>query len=198
MPNEDHRASPSPKDATRRYLLLGALSALVIVGVALFVLTRDDDLAATSPSATSRPVTTAAPSPTKDPSSKSEIITRLREILQVREQAFKERDASLFDEVYASTCPCLRAGRDAIAALKKENIRWRNRSVSIKVQSAKSISDNLWEVVALFSAESFRIETEEGILVRQAPEEHLRYRFLLVRNSGLEPWRLGNASSIEG
>ena len=198
MTQEDHRASPSPKDATRRYLLPGALIALLIVGVAMSVLARDDELAATSPSATSRPVTTAAPSPTKDPNAKSEIITHLQEILQVREQAFRERDASLFHEVYASTCPCVRAGRDAIAALKKENIRWRDRSISIKVQSAKSISNNLWEVVTLFSAESFRIETEEGMLVRQAPAERLRYRFLLVRNSGSEPWRLGTASSIEG
>jgi hypothetical protein len=122
----------------------------------------------------------------------------LREILDVREQAFRQRDASLFDEVYTSECPCLRAGRDAIAALKKENVRWTNRSISIKVESAKSVNRRLWEVVALFVSDSFRIETENGILVRDVPAERLRYRFLLVRSSDADPWKLGSAAPLEG
>jgi len=197
MPNKDHRSLPTD-DAPRRYLLPSALIAIVIVGVALFVIARDDELAATSPSVISPTTTTTASTTTTAPDVKSEIITRLRQILQIREQAFMERDASLFDEVYTSTCPCLRAGRDAIAALQKEDIRWRDRSVSIEVQSVTGINSRLWQVVAIFISDSFRIETEEGRLVRQAPAERLRYRFLLVRTSGSEPWRLGGASPIEG
>jgi hypothetical protein len=75
--------------------------------------------------------------------------TRLREILQIRERAFSERDASLFNDIYTSSCPCLHAGRDAIAALKKEEVLWKDRSISIEIQSAKSIGKRLWEVVAL-------------------------------------------------
>ena len=123
---------------------------------------------------------------------------RLQEILQIREQAFDKRDASLFEDIYTSSCPCLRAGREAIAALKKENIRWKDRSISIEVQSAKSINKRLWEVTALFVSDSFRIETEKGELVREAPAERLRYRFLLVRASDTEPWLLGGASPIGG
>jgi hypothetical protein len=197
MSNQDHRSSPV-NDPPRRHLLSGASIALVVVGVALFFITRDDNLAATSRSATSAPATTTASTTTTVPHVKSEIVARLREILQIRERAFTERDASLFDDVYTSTCPCLRAGRDAIAALKKENILWQNRSISIEIQSVKSVNNRLWEVVALFTSDSFRIETEEGRLVRQAPAERLRYRFLLVRTSKSEPWRLGGASSIEG
>lgn len=197
MSNDNH-PSPTPNDPPRRYLLLPtAVIALALVAVVLLVTIRDDDLAATSPLETSQPATTSSTTaPLSD--TENEVVTRLREILQVREQAFSKRDASLFDDVYTSSCPCLRAGRNAIAALKKEQIVWQDRSISIEVQSAKSINHRLWEVVALFVSDSFRIETEEGELVREAPPERLRYRFLLVRTSDSEPWRLGSASSIEG
>lgn len=197
MSNENHHPSPTPNDPPRRYLLPSAVIALALVAVVLLITIRDDDLAATSPLETSQPATTSSTTaPLSD--TENEVVTRLREILQVREQAFSKRDASLFDDVYTSSCPCLRAGRNAIAALKKEQILWQNRSISIEVQSAKSINHRLWEVVALFVSDSFRIETEEGELVREAPPERLRYRFLLVRTSDSEPWRLGSASSIEG
>src|SRR5512133_1808271 len=91
----------------------------MIVGVALLLIARGDNQAATSPPETSLTATTTAPSTTAIPDTKNEVITRLREILQVREQAFSKRDASLFDDVYTSSCPCLRAGRDAIAALSR-------------------------------------------------------------------------------
>lgn len=197
MSNDNHHPSPTPNDPPRRYLLPSAVIALALVAVVLLITIRDDDLAATSPLETSQPATTSSTTaPLSD--TENEVVTRLREILQVREQAFSKRDASLFDDVYTSSCPCLRAGRNAIAALKKEQILWQNRSISIEVQSAKSINHRLWEVVALFVSDSFRIETEEGELVREAPPERLRYRFLLVRTSDSEPWRLGSASSIEG
>lgn len=197
MSNDNHHPSPTPNDPPRRYLLPSAVIALALVAVVLLITIRDDDLAATSPLETSQPATTSSTTvPLSD--TENEVVTRLREILQVREQAFSKRDASLFDDVYTSSCPCLRASRNAIAALKKEQILWQNRSISIEVQSAKSINHRLWEVVALFVSDSFRIETEEGELVREAPPERLRYRFLLVRTSDSEPWRLGSASSIEG
>jgi hypothetical protein len=117
MPSKDHHSSPAPNDPRRRYLLPGALIALAIVGIALLVLVRDDDLAATLPPATSG---TTASTATTVPDTKNEVVARLQEILQIREQAFNKRDASLFDDIYTSSCPCLRAGREAIAALKKE------------------------------------------------------------------------------
>ena len=123
---------------------------------------------------------------------------RLREILDVREEAFRERNAGLFENVYSSDCTCLRAGRDVIAALRKEKVVWKNRSISIEVQSAKGMNDGLWEVVAIFVSNSFRIETEQGNLVRDVPGERLRYRFLLVRASDADPWLLGSASPVEG
>jgi hypothetical protein len=168
-----------------------------VIGVVLFMITRSDDPRDTNASSPSRLKTTIAPT-TRAPSPESEVVTRLREILEIREEAFRERDASLFEDIYTSDCACLRAGRDAIAALRKEKVQWQNRSISLDIESTRSVNNRLWEVVALFKSNSFRIETEEGMLVREVPAERLRYRFLLVRTSEANPWRLGRASPLEG
>jgi hypothetical protein len=196
MTNEDHHASSTAARSSRRYLI-GVILMTLLAGVVLFVTTRADEQVKAESSSPSRTEGTIA-STTRPSDSEDEIVTRLREILEVRERAFRERDASLFDEVYTSDCACLRAGRDAIAALKKERVRWKNRSISIEVESARSMNRRLWEVVALFISDSFRIETEKGVLVRDVPAERLRYRFLLVRASDADPWRLGRASPVEG
>jgi hypothetical protein len=197
MAKEDHHSLRTDGGPLARRLLAGALTALVIIGVTLFVVFRDSDLEATLPSSTLHSPTTA-PSGTTTPDSKNVVVARLQEILEVREQAFRERNEGLFDDVYTSNCSCLRAGRSAIAALKKENVRWQGRSISIEVQSAESINKKLWEVVALFISDPFRIEREDGTLVRQAPAERVRYRFLLVRSSNEDSWRLGSASPVQG
>jgi hypothetical protein len=78
-----------------------------------------------------------------------------------------------------------------------ENVVWKGRSVSILVQSIQRINDQLWEVVAVFASRTFRIETEDGALIRRAPAERIRYRFLLFRPIGGEQWLLGNASVLK-
>jgi hypothetical protein len=195
MPDEDQRSSVVDGNASRRILLSGALIASALVGIALFAIARDDKPAATSPAMASSPDTTVVMS---KPDVKGEVVSRLREILQIRERAIRERDPSLFDEIYTSNCSCLSAGRAAIAALKREHVQWTNRSISIEIQSTRQISDRLWEIVALFVSDPFRIETEEGRLVREAPGERIRYRFLLVQMPDAGPWRLGGASPVEG
>jgi hypothetical protein len=195
MSNEDRHTKPGAS-SWRLYLTAATLMAL-IVGAVLVVITRRDS-ENTNATLSSRPETTIAPTSTRASDSKAEVVTRLREIIDVREQAFRSRDARLLEEVYASDCSCLRAGRDAIAALKKERVKWKNRSISIKIESTRRINSKLWEAVGLFISAQFRIETEEGVLVREVPAERLRYRFLLVRPSDEVPWRLGSASPVEG
>jgi hypothetical protein len=140
MPNESYDSSPTSSHPRRRHLLSGALIALTIVGIVLLVTARDDDPAATSPPEASPNAATAASTATTIPDTKNGVITRLREILQIRERAFSERDASLFNDIYTSSCPCLHAGRDAIAALKKEEVLWKDRSISIEIQSPRSLA----------------------------------------------------------
>jgi hypothetical protein len=195
MPNEEYGTSLTGGDPSRRLLLPGALIVLVVVGLALLVIIREDERPAIPPRTSSQATTPSTA--TSIPDSRRGVIARLQEILQIREQALRDRNANLFDDVYTTDCSCLKAGRVAVAALKRENVIWRNRSISINVQSAKELSNRLWEVVAIFISDSFRIETEEGNLVREAPAERIRYRFLLVRASESEPWRLGSASPIE-
>jgi hypothetical protein len=129
---------------------------------------------------------------------RTDVVIRLQEILHIREEAFRRRDASLFDQIYAGDCPCLPAGREAIAKLLEEKVVWRERSISLQVQSATRVNDRLWEVAALFLSKPFRIETEQGRLIRTVPEERLRYRFLIVKPADDGPWVLGRVSLLRG
>jgi hypothetical protein len=198
MLNKEHRGSPTTGSPPRRFLLLGAVTAIAVTVVALLVVDRDDKVASTSPPVSPGQTSLGTNTTATILNTKAEITARLRQILQVREKAFAERDARLFDDVYTSDCSCLQAGREAIAALKREKVLWRNRATSIEVQSATEVNDRLWEVIAVFVSNAFRIETEQGQLVREAPAERIRYRFLLVRSSDSDLWRLGSASPIEG
>jgi hypothetical protein len=203
MQFQDHPAPPppTPRGPSRAVWVAAIATALlVVVAVAAFLMTRTDGEAVGSPSLSpesSVPQTTASPTTTTI-DTETEVVARLREIMRVREEAFARRDASLFAQVYTSDCPCLKAGRDAIAALTKENVVWKGRSVSIQVQSTQRISDRLWEVVAIFTSKPFRIETEDGALIRTASAERITYRFLLFRPSDGEQWLLGNASVLKG
>ena len=200
MQFDDH---PAPRPPTRRgpsraaWVAATAVALLVVTVVVAVLMTRSDGEAAgsTVPEPSSSQTTASPTTTTID--TRTEVVARLREILRVREEAFARRDASLFNEIYSDDCPCLKAGRDAIAALVKENVVWKGRSVSILVQSTQRINDQLWEVVALFTSKPFRIETEEGALIRSAPAERIRYRFLLFRPVGGEQWLLGNASVLK-
>ena len=177
MANENLPTKSIGAFSSRRYLTVVTLMA-VLLGAVLIVVTRggSDNSNVTL---SSRPKTTIAPTSTRPSDSEAEVVTRLHEIIAVREQAFRSRDASLLDDVYASDCSCLRAGRKAIAALKKEKVEWKGRSIEIEIESAKRMNSRLWEVVGRLISKQFRIETEEGVLVRVVPAERLRYRFLL-------------------
>jgi hypothetical protein len=200
MPNDkDPGPRPTIPRRSRRVLLTGLLLTLAVVGSIVVVVTRSDMLDGPATSTISPTTDSLAPPPaTKGPDSSTEVVTRLQEILRVRERAFRDRNPALFEEIYSSDCPCLPAGRNAIAALKREHIIWRERSILVQIKSARKISDRLWEVMAVFRSEPFRIETEKGELVREAPAERLRYRFLLVRALDTKTWQLGSASLVEG
>jgi len=199
MQFDDHPAPPPTRHGPSRAAWVAAtvVALLVVTAVVAVLMTRGDGEAAgsTAPEPSSSQTTASPTTTTID--TRTEVVARLREILRVREEAFARRDASLFNEIYSDDCPCLKAGRDAIAALVKENVVWKGRSVSILVQSTQRINDQLWEVVALFTSKPFRIETEEGALIRSAPAERIRYRFLLFRPVGGEQWLLGNASVLK-
>jgi hypothetical protein len=199
MQFQDDPAPPpaTPRGPSRAVWVAATVTALVVAAAAFLMNRSDGEAVGSLPPESSVPPTTASPTTTTI-DTETEVVARLREILRVREEAFARRDATLFDQVYTSDCPCLKAGRDAIAALTKENVVWRGRSVSILVQSTQRINDRLWEVVAIFTSKSFRIETEDGELIRTASAERITYRFLLFRPSEGKQWLLGNASVLKG
>jgi hypothetical protein len=122
---------------------------------------------------------------------------RLLEILRARERAYAVRDAAVLDTVYAVDCPCLRTGRAAIARLRADDAVWRGRSFSLGVERLSRVTDSLWIAIAVVRRDSFRIEGEDGGLVRAVPAARERYRFVLVRPPGRADWLLGHASLVE-
>jgi hypothetical protein len=121
---------------------------------------------------------------------------RLDEILQVREQAYARRDATLLDTVYTVDCACLRSGRAAIARLLADHAVWRGRSMSVRVERLSRVNHSLWIALAVLRRGAFRIEREDGALIAAEPAACQRYRFALVR-PGPGRWLLGHASLVQ-
>ena len=122
---------------------------------------------------------------------------RLRDILRAREQAYARRDAAVLDAVYAVDCACLRTGRAAIARLRADHAVWRGRSFSLTVERLSRVNDSLWIALAVLRWDSFRIEREDGGLVRAVPAARERYRFALVRQDERGDWLLGHTSLVD-
>jgi hypothetical protein len=122
---------------------------------------------------------------------------RLRDILLAREHAYAQRDAAMLDGIYAVDCACLRTGRAAIARLRADHAVWRGRSFSLQVERLSRVNDALWIALAVVRWGSFRIEGEDGALVRAVPAARERYRFALVRPAGGRDWLLGHASLVQ-
>jgi len=104
----------------------------------------------------------------------------------------------LLETVYTADCPCLRSGRAAIARLLADRAVWRGRSVAVEVGGLRRVTERMWIAVALFSSRPFRIEREDGALIRAVPAERQRYRFVLVQPVPTGALLLGDASLLQG
>jgi hypothetical protein len=151
------------------------------------------------PGAETSPGNGVAPSPGGEPTAvdAGQLGERLRDILRAREQAYARRDAAVLDAVYAVDCACLRTGRAAIARLRADHALWRGRSFSLTVERLSRVNDSLWIALAVLRWDSFRIEREDGDLVRAVPAARERYRFALVRQDERGDWLLGHASLVD-
>jgi hypothetical protein len=137
-------------------------------------------------------ITTATTIPTR-----TEVTSRLRSILEVRDRALLARDAELLSEIYTIDCECLKDGQALIEQLQRENIIWKGVKTDISIRSAEEVNDRLWIVVATVRTPSVRIETEAGELVRIVPPEQNIVRFALAKPQDEEEWLLGHASTFE-
>jgi hypothetical protein len=139
--------------------------------------------------------TTSTTSTATTISTQIEVTSRLREILQVRDEALLARDADLLSGIY--TVDCLEDGRALINQLLQKNIVWRGVRTEVAVTNTEEVNDRLWIVVATIQTPSVRIETESGQLIRIVPPERNRVRFALAKPQNEKEWLLGHASTFD-
>jgi hypothetical protein len=197
MPNEDPQvlpeASPSASRGGRISVVVFVIVLAVLVAVGAMV-SRSEEATSSAPSS-SRPAGGGSTT-TTIAVAKTEITSRLREILKVRDRALLARDARLLSDIYTVDCKCLEDGKALIRQLRKENVVWKGVSTNITIENTEEVNDRLWIVVATVQTPPVRIETEAGRLVRIVPEERNRVRFALAKPMNEEEWLLGHASSL--
>jgi hypothetical protein len=198
MRNEDHPATAS--EPQRPKALRGAwiLIALLAIGGLLFgiLVIRDDDGSDVA-SRNSEPNVTAFLQTTTSADPRTELVSRLEEILARRELAYQSRDPDILKEIYTVDCPCLKSDSNAIRELISENYKWVGGEISIRVRSLERVRERMWILIADFTSEPLRVETESGRTVRIEPRGSEVFQFVLARPVGSSQWLLGRASSYE-
>jgi hypothetical protein len=199
MPKDGYTqaSAGASRTVTYRGLLLVVLSVLIgaSIVVAGIVVSRggvEPTIPSTDKLAESGTSTTATTIPTP-----TEVISRLRSILEVRDRALLARDPELLSEIYTVDCECLKDGQKRIRQLQRENIVWKGVRTDISIKSVEEVNDRLWMVVATVRTPSVRIETEAGELIRTVPPEQNIVRFALAKPQDEEEWLLGHASTFE-
>jgi hypothetical protein len=128
---------------------------------------------------------------------RDEVVARLREILRIREEAYRFRDPELLRTVYSNDCPCLASDEKAIYELLEREHRWVGIATSIDVRSAKRIGKRIWVVVALLHSDRLQIETSSGAPVHVEPAGVDLFQFTLVMPRDSQQWLLGLAAILE-
>jgi hypothetical protein len=178
---------------TRRLAVVGLVALLALV---VFLLNHEDDAVQLVPHFTELTDPSARTVQINPPSDR-EIVSRLGDILQIREEAYRSRSPEYLRWIYSSDCPCLANDEKAILQLLHHKYRWRGIATSIEVRSVKRMNDQLWIVVALLKSKALRIEKEDGRLVRIEPAGSDFFEFTLVKPHGAKQWLLGLVSDVE-
>jgi len=149
---------------TSRQLLtvIGLLAALV--SAAIFVPLNETDERSVGGTPEALPPSTpriAKPSST----SRTEIISRLREILRIREEAYRSRSSDRLASIYSRDCPCLSNDRSTIDELLRKKHIWDGVETSIEVRRVTKLNERAWTVVGRFRSEVLYVRTEDGRMV---------------------------------
>jgi hypothetical protein len=126
-----------------------------------------------------------------------QLVSRLHQILKVRDQAVKSRNASLLNGIYTVDCPCLKGDRQLIGNLRRDGLVWRGVNISLDVQGTERLSDRLWAINAVITTSPFEIVKESGEVVKRIPGGQELSRFALAKIDGEQEWLLGQASVVE-
>jgi len=182
---------------TSRQLLtvIGLLSTLIILTIIMTLIESDESAVVVAPGA----LPSSAPTSVKINSTpRTEIIFRLREILSIREEAYRSRSSDVLTTIYSRDCPCLSSDGNAIDELLRKKRIWDGVRTSIEVRGATEINEHVWTVVGLFRSDTLYVRTEDGRLVKTEPAGKDLFRFTLVKPQGEKDWLLGLVSVLQG
>jgi hypothetical protein len=193
MTDKDH---PGRTATIRRLAVAGLVASLLLAALlGAVVSSRDDDVGVAAPTL---PTPSTEASPTSTPlGTRAEVIERLRRILEIRDRAFRERNAEILEDVYTVDCPCLEGDRNAIQELVTNNYRMVGGATSIRIRRTNQVSAKLWLVVADFRSAPLRIEAEGNKLVREEPGGSDLFQFALSKSAGSSEWLLGRATAYK-
>jgi hypothetical protein len=190
MPLGDHLA---PSSTSRRLATLGLAASLTAALLAVISFAgEDNNLALTRPESLE-----SSSSLVRSSTTPRQLVSRLREILQIRETAYRSRNPDLLRSIYSSDCPCLASDEKAIYELLQRAHMWDGIETSIEIRRVTKLHERLWTVTAIFRSESLRIETENGELIRKEPAGSDLFEFTLVKPRDAYQWLLGRASVVE-
>lgn len=196
MPTEDNeRVLASRRPLRDRPLLAGATAVIVALAtVTGLVLAQVDDTAIAPSSAEPTQAAIAAPTAVDE---RTVIVSRLRQILRIREAAYRSRNYELLETIYASDCPCLESDKSAIRELISLDYVWVGISSSIDVRSTDQVHERLWNINADFRSAPLRIEAADGRLIREEPAGSNLFQFTLAKPAG-NHWLLARVTLFEG
>jgi hypothetical protein len=190
MTNDDRHVPP----ASPRRLVALVLVAVLLAGLlAAVLLTRDGDSGVAG--STLPPSSTGALPTSTTGDARTEVVGRLRQILEIRDQAFRDRSPEILNDVYTEDCPCLEGDKNAIQELIDNNYHIVGGATSVRIRKTNQVSERLWLVVADFRSSALRIETEDNRLVREEPEGSDLFQFALSKPSESTEWLLGRATA---
>jgi hypothetical protein len=181
---------------THRRLLFGVGLLAALVSLTIFVMLNETEQSA----GVLPPETSLASAPTiakTSFTSRTEIISRLREILSIREEAYRSRSSDTLASIYSRDCPCLSSDGDAIDELLRKKRIWDGVGTSIEVREATELNERAWTIVGLFKSEALYVKTEDGRLVETEPAGEDLFKFTLVKPQGEQVWLLGLVSALQ-
>jgi hypothetical protein len=181
---------------TTRQLLtvMGLLVSLISLSIVVTLIEADEGAVVVTPEIPSSAPTIVKPGST----SRTEIVSRLREILKIREEAYRSRSRDMLASIYSRDCPCLSSDGDAINELLRKKRIWDGVRTSIEVHEVTKVNERVWTVVGLFRSETLYIRAEDGRLVETEPAGRDLFRFTLVKPQDEQDWLLGLVSVLQG
>jgi hypothetical protein len=183
---------------SRQLTAIALLASVVSVAFLTSVFTTPDRHLDAVPRRSPSSWTSSSASASSTIPPRDEVVSRLREILRIREEAYRSRSTEMLTTIYSSDCPCMASDQRAIEELLDHEHVWDGISTSIEVRSVRRVSERLWLVVALFRSGVLSIKTEHGKLIRIEPAGSDLFEFTLVKPNEGSSWLLGLASVLNG